>query len=80
MRWPFFMKQPAALVEAYRKIDKLTTDKAYWETRALTAGKLSNELMRERDEARALLANAYVRGPKGHFQRAELPEVKGSNA
>lgn len=28
MRWPFFMKQPAALVEAYRKIDKLTTESA----------------------------------------------------
>lgn len=28
MRWPFFLKQPAALVEAYRKIDKLTTESA----------------------------------------------------
>ena len=28
MMWPFRMKQPAALVEAYRKIDKLTTESA----------------------------------------------------
>lgn len=69
----FRIKQPAALEAAYAERDEAKRQLAYWQTRALTVGRLSQELRRERDEARAALANAYVRGPRGHFQRASLP-------
>lgn len=69
--WPFRLKQLTALTEAYRDRD---------EALALV-DKLDKVARRYKLMYEALLAEAYVRGPKGHFQRAKpLPTPPETNA
>lgn len=53
-------------------------DRANMEKRQI--GAALNEALKERDEARAIVAKAYVRGPGGRFQPATLPTPPETNA
>lgn len=62
--WPFRLKQTAALLNAYRDRD---------EALALVE-KMYKVAVRYKLMYEALLSEAYVRGPKGHFQRADATQ------